>query len=161
MYLLSWDFAMVYAGDREWLLLYKLGWKTHPRPRLEFRLDDRHPFSVSRPRVVRLREKDGPEVVVVSRLTQEGWLETRTMGLLRALPNVDSKVLVVDDELASVGSANCNNRSMGFDTECSIAIEARGGDRIRGLIASPRNRLPAECAGGSYDSGVCRFTQAQ
>ncbi len=44
MYVLSWDFAMVFAKDREWLPLYKLGWRTHPRPRLSFRLDDRHPL---------------------------------------------------------------------------------------------------------------------
>jgi phosphatidylserine/phosphatidylglycerophosphate/cardiolipin synthase-like enzyme len=104
----------------------------------------------------RLREADSPEVVVVSRLTEEGWLEERTMGVLRArlhqrlreadghgryrllyphIPgleaaaplNVHSKVLVADDELCSIGSANFNNRSMGFDTECNIAIEARGG----------------------------------
>ena len=39
MYVLSWDFAIVFAGDREWLPLYKFGWKTHPRPRLAFHLD--------------------------------------------------------------------------------------------------------------------------
>src|SRR5690606_13808835 len=33
----------------------------------------------------RLREPNGPEIVVVSRLTEEGWLEERTMGVLRAL----------------------------------------------------------------------------
>ena len=45
MYVLSWDFVMVFAKDREWQPLYKLGWKTHPRPRLAFRLDDKHPVS--------------------------------------------------------------------------------------------------------------------
>jgi phospholipase D1/2 len=321
IYVLSWDFAMVFALDREWVPLYKLGWRTRARPRLHFRLDDRHPPSgshhqkvvvvddavafvggmdlthgrwdtpehrrdeprrrdahgriarpnhdvqavvdgdaaralgalcrdrwarVSRnavgvaeaphdpwpdgvaPRITdvdvaisrtdpgwatgrpveeirhlyvdaiasakrtlylenqyfssslvggaleaRLREAHGPEVVVVSRLTEEGWLEERTMGVLRArlherlvaadaqdryrllypripgldgasLLNVHSKVLVVDDELCSVGSANFNNRSMGFDTECNIAIEARGEERIRREIAVLRNRLLAE-----------------
>jgi len=43
MYVLSWDFAMVFALDREWVPLYKLGWRSEPTPRLEFRLDDRHP----------------------------------------------------------------------------------------------------------------------
>jgi phosphatidylserine/phosphatidylglycerophosphate/cardiolipin synthase-like enzyme/uncharacterized membrane protein YdjX (TVP38/TMEM64 family) len=321
MYVLSWDFAMVFALDREWVPLYKFGWKTQPRPRLSFRLDDKHPPSgshhqkivvvddavafvggldlthgrwdtpehrreqphrldaqgrQSRPnhdvqaivdgaaaralgelcrdrwtratgkRAVepaprpdpwptglapeiehldvaiartdpgwvngqpveeirrlyvdaiaaarrslylenqyfsssvvgaaleeRLLAPDAPEVVVVSRLTEEGWLEARTMGVLRArlhsrlraadrhgryrllyphipdleaphLLNVHSKVLVVDDELCSVGSANFNNRSMGFDTECNLAIEARGEERIRRAIAGLRDRLLAE-----------------
>src|SRR5688572_13123231 len=43
MYVLSWDFAMVFALDREWVPLYKFGWKTHPAPRLSFHLDGKHP----------------------------------------------------------------------------------------------------------------------
>lgn len=323
MYVLSWDFVMLFAQDREWVPLYKLGWRTHPRSRLSFRLDDRHPPTGShhqkvvvvddavafvggldlthgrwdtpehrreqphrrdaqgrqarpnhdvqavldggaaralgelcrdrwrrvsharlppldrQPRgdpwpaglaaevtgidvaiartdpgwpagqpveeirrlyldaiasagrslylenqyfsssavgaalAARLEQADPPEIVVVSRLTEEGWLEQRTMGALRALLhrqlsaadahgryrllyphipglvppdllNVHSKVLIVDDELCSVGSANFNNRSMGFDTECNIAIEARGDPRIRQAIAGLRNRLLAE-----------------
>jgi phosphatidylserine/phosphatidylglycerophosphate/cardiolipin synthase-like enzyme/uncharacterized membrane protein YdjX (TVP38/TMEM64 family) len=323
MYVLSWDFAMVFALDREWLPLYKFGWKTHPAPRLSFHLDARHPPGgshhqkvvvvddavgfvggldlthgrwdtpehrreepnrrdsqgrIARPNhdvqaivdgaaaralgelcrerwergtgrrsaplesraaadpwppavapdvtdvpvaiartdpgwvsgqpveeirrlyvdaisaarrfvylenqyfsssvvgaalEARLREADGPEVVVVSRLTEEGWLEERTMGLLRArlharlraadgagryrlfyphLPglegvpplNVHSKVLIVDDEFCSVGSANFNNRSMGFDTECNVALEARGDERVKRAIAGLRRRLLAE-----------------
>ncbi|MEN3352421.1 MAG: phospholipase, partial [Betaproteobacteria bacterium] len=124
----------------------------------------------------RLRSPDAPDIVVVSRRTEEGWLEERTMGVLRArlhkelqaadvrghyrlyypqvpglempnLLNVHSKVLIVDDELASVGSANFSNRSMGFDTECNIAIEARGENRVRRVIAHLRNRLLAEHLG--------------
>ena len=323
MYVLSWDFVMLFAKDREWVPLYKLGWRTHPRPRLSFRLDDKHPPTgshhqkvvvvddavafvggldlthgrwdtpehrreqpyrrdaqgriarpnhdvqavvdgaaaralgelcrdrwrrVSRGRLpavdpeprndpwpvgiaaditgidvaiartdpgwvtgqpveeirhlyldaiasatrslylenqyfsssavgaalaARLKAADAPEIVVVSRLIEEGWLEERTMGALRALLhrqlngadahgryrllyphipqlvapdllNVHSKVLIVDDELCSVGSANFNNRSMGFDTECNIAIEARGDPRIRRAIAGLRDRLLAE-----------------
>ena len=49
--------------------------------------------------------------------------------------NVHSKVLVVDNELCSIGSANFNNRSMGFDTERNIAIEAHWDPRVRGAIA--------------------------
>ncbi|HEV7822011.1 MAG TPA: hypothetical protein VGO84_12590, partial [Burkholderiales bacterium] len=30
-YVLSWDFAMLYALEREWLPLYKLDWRTHKR----------------------------------------------------------------------------------------------------------------------------------
>ncbi|HJV11512.1 MAG TPA: VTT domain-containing protein [Burkholderiales bacterium] len=321
VYILSWDFAMVFALDREWVPLYKLGWRTRAAPRLHFRLDERHPPSgshhqkvvvvddsvafvggldlthgrwdtpehradqpfrrdaqgrITRPNhdvqaivdgpaaralgelcrdrwarlgkktvplgqafadtwpalvqpeiteldvaiartdpgwvtgqpvqeirqlyidaiggarrslylenqyfsssvvgealAARLSEPDSPDVVVVSRLTEEGWLEARTMGVLRArlhqrlqaldargryrllyphipelgaphLLNVHSKVLVMDDELCSVGSANFNNRSMGFDTECNIAIEARGDERVERAIAGLRARLLAE-----------------
>jgi uncharacterized membrane protein YdjX (TVP38/TMEM64 family) len=60
--------------------------------------------------------------------------------------NVHSKVMVVDDRLARVGSANLNNRSMGYDSECDLAVE---GDepRIRYAIANFRNRLLAEHLG--------------
>jgi phosphatidylserine/phosphatidylglycerophosphate/cardiolipin synthase-like enzyme/uncharacterized membrane protein YdjX (TVP38/TMEM64 family) len=44
-YVLSWDFAMLYAMEREWLPIYKLDGRTHRR--LTFRLDDRHPVGGS------------------------------------------------------------------------------------------------------------------
>ena len=44
-YVLSWDFAMLYAMEREWLPIYKLDWRTHRR--LTFRLDDQHPIGAS------------------------------------------------------------------------------------------------------------------
>src|SRR5690606_16212213 len=46
-------------------------------------------------------------------------------------------------------SANFNNRSMGYDTECNIGIEARGEPRVREAIAGFRNRLLAEHLGTS------------
>ncbi len=120
----------------------------------------------------RLREPDGPEIVLVSRRLESGWLEARTMGVLRAglhrqlkdadqgkryhayypdIPgltsdslDVHSKLMIVDDELLTVGSANLANRSMVLDTECNIAIEARGDERIRRAIARLRSRLLAE-----------------
>ena len=329
MYVLSWDFAMVFALDREWLPIYKLDWRTHRR--LSFRLDDKHPAGASHHQKIvvvddavafvggldlthcrwdtpdhgcnepgrcdpdgkayrpyhdvqvlvdgaaaralgelcrdrwnrvskrparaldpapandpwpdefepdvtdidvaisrtdpgyttgvpvteirhlytdaiaaaqksmylenqyfssslvgsalaaRLRSPAGPDVVVVSRRIEEGWLEERTMGVLRArlhaqleeadaghryrlyypdvpgleMPNVlnvHSKVLVVDDDLCSVGSANFSNRSMGFDTECNVAIEARGDERIRRAIAGLRNRLLAEHLGSDPET---------
>ncbi|HYD80252.1 MAG TPA: VTT domain-containing protein [Paucimonas sp.] len=129
----------------------------------------------------RLSEADGPDIVVVMPMTQSGWLEDVTMGVLRArlhrflkaadrhdryrlycpyLPgldgaclNVHSKVFCVDDDLFSVGSANLSNRSMAFDTECNLVIEATGnpaaGDparrqALRAGIARLRNRLLGE-----------------
>jgi phosphatidylserine/phosphatidylglycerophosphate/cardiolipin synthase-like enzyme/uncharacterized membrane protein YdjX (TVP38/TMEM64 family) len=41
IYVLVWDFAMIYALEREWLPIYKLGWKSHRR--VHFRMDNRHP----------------------------------------------------------------------------------------------------------------------
>jgi len=123
----------------------------------------------------RLREPDGPEIVLLTHRDQCGWLEESTMGVLRARAqrsvtdadahgrfrayfpepagakngciNIHSKVLVVDDEFLTVGSANLNNRSMGLDTECNIAVEARGEPCQAKAIAGLRNRLLAEHLG--------------
>jgi phosphatidylserine/phosphatidylglycerophosphate/cardiolipin synthase-like enzyme/uncharacterized membrane protein YdjX (TVP38/TMEM64 family) len=57
--------------------------------------------------------------------------------------HVHAKVLVVDDTFLRIGSSNLNNRSMGFDTECDIGIEAATAAHRR-AIASVRNRLIAE-----------------
>ena len=87
-----------------------------------------------------LNADDAPEVMVICPENQSGWLEQATMGALRArihqrlktadangryrmfcpqLPgladgclNVHSKVLIADDELLSIGSANFSNRSI-------------------------------------------------
>jgi phosphatidylserine/phosphatidylglycerophosphate/cardiolipin synthase-like enzyme len=80
---------------------------------------------------------------------------------------VHSKVLVVDDRLLRIGSSNLNNRSMGFDSECDIAIEAieahqnaSGQDDIRREITSLRNELVSEHLGvsvGEFEGAVGRF----
>ena len=57
--------------------------------------------------------------------------------------HVHAKVLIVDDRFLRIGSSNLNNRSMGFDTECDVGIEAAN-DAQRRAIASIRNRLIAE-----------------
>lgn len=120
----------------------------------------------------RLRCEDCPEVVVVLRRSSDGWLEGPTMGTLRSqllerlrradrhgrlhvyypeVPdlgersiNVHAKLCIVDDAIARVGSANLNNRSMGFDTECDLAVEADGNANVSAAIAHFRNRLLAE-----------------
>ncbi|HXR56058.1 MAG TPA: VTT domain-containing protein [Casimicrobiaceae bacterium] len=329
-YVLSWDFAMLYAMEREWLPIYKLDWRTHRR--LSFRLDDRHPVGASHhqkvivvddalafvsgydltrcrwdtsthvrsdPRRVdhrgeayppfhdvgamvtgdcaralgdlarerwhratghrpprtpigdedalwpadvaaaardidvaisrtepafagraavtevrglqldaianarshlfaenqyftsrtiadafarRLVQEEGPEIAVLSPYMQSGWLEISTMGALRAridhrlravdhhdryrlycpkldwldhndgCLNVHSKVMVVDDALLTIGSANLSERSLGIDTECNLAIEAGGDRRIAKVIAGLRNRLLAEHLGTTADA---------
>jgi phospholipase D1/2 len=65
--------------------------------------------------------------------------------------HVHAKVLVVDDAFLRIGSSNLNNRSMGFDTECDLGIEAAD-DAQRRAIASVRNRLIAEHWGSDEES---------
>jgi phosphatidylserine/phosphatidylglycerophosphate/cardiolipin synthase-like enzyme len=127
----------------------------------------------------RLREADGPDVVIVvarrgnnrleretmdsarHRLIQVLWAadEHRRLGIYWPVTDggapiyVHSKVLVVDDRLLRVGSSNLNNRSMGFDSECDVAIEAdsNGADRavVRSQITSVRHDLVSEYLGVS------------
>ena len=54
---------------------------------------------------------------------------------------IHSKVMIVDDILLRVGSANLNNRSLGLDTECDLAFEARQRRRIASRIAGIRDRM--------------------
>jgi phosphatidylserine/phosphatidylglycerophosphate/cardiolipin synthase-like enzyme/uncharacterized membrane protein YdjX (TVP38/TMEM64 family) len=137
----------------------------------------------------RLQEEDGPEVVMVLPRRCPGWLEESTMGALRArlvlrlregdlhgrlrvcypsVPNlgeehiiVHAKLMVVDDMLVRVGSANLSNRSMGLDSECDLAIQALGDDRIEKAIASFRNQLLAEHLGASADAVADRLSTSQ
>ena len=45
VYVLNWDFTMLYAMEREWLPAYHLGWRTHRR--LHFLMDSLHPVGAS------------------------------------------------------------------------------------------------------------------
>jgi phosphatidylserine/phosphatidylglycerophosphate/cardiolipin synthase-like enzyme/uncharacterized membrane protein YdjX (TVP38/TMEM64 family) len=119
----------------------------------------------------RLREPDGPEVIIVVPKECEGWLEKKTMGafrdtVVRALLAADvhrrlrvvypaasrakavpvfvhSKVMVVDDVFVRIGSANLSHRSMGMDSECDVAVEASGPAARHG-IQRIRDRMLAE-----------------
>ncbi|WFU15362.1 VTT domain-containing protein [Bradyrhizobium sp. CB3481] len=53
---------------------------------------------------------------------------------------VHSKVMIVDDRILRVGSANLNNRSMGADTECDLAFEATSETQQK-FIARLRRQL--------------------
>ncbi len=108
----------------------------------------------------RLAEPDGPEVVLVSTGRSPSWFDSMTMDTARAevlfrlesadhhdrffafSPNtaggeriiVHAKVTIVDDRILRIGSTNLNNRSLGMDTECDVAVapkEATGWDAIR------------------------------
>jgi phosphatidylserine/phosphatidylglycerophosphate/cardiolipin synthase-like enzyme len=61
---------------------------------------------------------------------------------------IHSKFLLVDDRFLSVGSANMNNRSMGYDTELNVAWEAGQKDReLARAITNVRIDLLAEHTG--------------
>ena len=125
----------------------------------------------------RMHEKPELELVMVAPHTPDTWLESHTMRngrirFLRALQQsgigsrvrlvypevrqderithtmVHSKVMIIDDALLRVGSANLNNRSMGTDTECDLALEARSEDQRRD-IETIRARLVADHCGVS------------
>lgn len=52
---------------------------------------------------------------------------------------VHAKILIADTSTLHIGSANINNRSMGFDTECNIVVRDQDD-----LVAGFRTRLLAE-----------------
>ncbi|TNC67507.1 phospholipase D-like domain-containing protein [Rubellimicrobium roseum] len=138
----------------------------------------------------RLREPDGPEIVVVNPLSAQGWLEEEAMGsarakLLRMVRRADrygrfglytpvakggtpiyvhAKVVIMDDRLLRVGSSNLNNRSMGFDTECDLTVEVGPGDpdgaNRRRHIAALRADLLAEHLGVRPDDVEVALAQA-
>lgn len=122
----------------------------------------------------RLSEPDGPEVVLISTEHSPSWFDQMTMDRTRSLflrrlqaaddygrlhafvPRtqkgrliiVHAKLSIIDDTLLRVGSANLNNRSGGFDTECDLSIEASADDRAaRAAIAELRTRLLAHWLG--------------
>jgi phosphatidylserine/phosphatidylglycerophosphate/cardiolipin synthase-like enzyme len=118
----------------------------------------------------RLQEPHGPEIIVVGpdhspsafdRLTMDAARQF-AIAKLRAADAfghfhaysartakgstiiVHSKVVVVDDQLVRIGSANLNNRSLGLDTECDVALEAVGephAEQTRLAIRTFRDRL--------------------
>jgi phospholipase D1/2 len=125
-----------------------------------------------------LEKKQGPEIVIVLPKKSSGWLEQSTMDALRARVlkrllaedrnqrlqvlypaladgshvYVHAKVLFMDDQLVTVGSANLTNRSMGLDSESNLAVEARNDLHAEKAIAVFRNRLLAEHLGASPDA---------
>ncbi len=127
----------------------------------------------------RLREPDGPEVVLISTEHSPSYFDQATMDKTRFdfvshLKTADlhqrfrayspvttlgrtiivhAKLTIIDDKLLRIGSANINNRSMGFDTECDLVLEAseerEGASRSR--IAALRTDLLAHWLGCSSD----------
>jgi uncharacterized membrane protein YdjX (TVP38/TMEM64 family) len=124
----------------------------------------------------RMKERPDLEVVLLGPHTHHTWLEHRTMlaGRIRFMtllrqagvgdrvrllypqvgekrgPQADvmihAKVMIVDDRLLRVGSANLCNRSMGTDTECDLVVEATD-ETTRAGIRGVRDRMLAEHLG--------------
>ncbi len=119
------------------------------------------------------RSRIGPEIVLVLPKTTEGWLEHKAMDGARQATRrlwkadrykrfgvyypvaaggkpiyVHAKILTIDDRLLRVGSSNLNNRSMSFDTECDLAVEASGTSanqmKLRDTIVAIRDNLLCE-----------------
>lgn len=125
----------------------------------------------------RLRERNGPEIVIVNPISADGWLQEAAMGSARAalffaLADIDkhhrleiytpktaagqdiyvhSKLMIVDDRILRVGSSNMNNRSMGLDSECDIAVETTADDAPDPAIRQLRETLMAEHLGTTPD----------
>ncbi len=126
----------------------------------------------------RLEEPDGPEVILVSTEHSPSYFDQMTMdrtrlafiqvlkdadrhGRLRAYSPVTTlgrtiivhaKLTIIDDGLLRIGSANINNRSMGFDTECDLSLEASGPGSAdnRAAITQLRDTLLAHWLGCSH-----------
>jgi phospholipase D1/2 len=64
---------------------------------------------------------------------------------------VHAKLMIVDDILLRVGSANICNRSMGLDTECDVVLVAET-EAHRAAIQRVQNRLIAEHLGVAPDA---------
>ncbi len=61
---------------------------------------------------------------------------------------IHSKIMIVDDRLLTVGSANLTNRSMGLDTELNVSVETEASDdALATSIRTVRRSLLAEHLG--------------
>lgn len=120
----------------------------------------------------RLRETGGPEIVMILPREPSGWIEQTAMGMnqrriLALLRDADhegrlhffipmtveagdvpimvhAKTMVIDGVFLRIGSSNLNNRSMGLDSECDIALTAGPDSAEAGRITAYRDDLLAE-----------------
>jgi phosphatidylserine/phosphatidylglycerophosphate/cardiolipin synthase-like enzyme len=130
----------------------------------------------------RVAEPDPPEIVLVNPETAQGWLEQAAMDgarvrLLHAIGERDhanrfrvyvpmtsgghsiyvhAKLMIIDDEILRVGSANMNNRSLGLDSECDVFIDAKrpGNGHVTPAITGLRHSLLAEHCGVSIEQMI-------
>ena len=133
----------------------------------------------------RLAEPKGPEVILVSTEHSPSYFDQATMdktrlNFIRTCKAADkhdrmrayspvttlgrtiivhAKLTIIDDVLLRIGSANINNRSMGFDSECDMSFEASGPDAAasRAEITHLRNTLLAHwlgCVDGDLEAAI-------
>jgi phosphatidylserine/phosphatidylglycerophosphate/cardiolipin synthase-like enzyme len=134
-----------------------------------------------------LSRRHGPEVIVMATRKVHSFIERVFLGenrdrMVRTLRRADrynrlrvyypivagkdgpcdvlihSKVMIVDDRFARIGSANLNHRSMGLDTECDLVVEATD-DASAAAVAQVRTQLISEHLGvdpGDLDAAVAR-----
>ena len=134
-----------------------------------------------------LARADGPEVIIISTRRSPSWFDQMTMDRTRSnfikrlkaadvhgrflaysprtaegrMIIVHAKLAIIDEDLLRIGSANMNNRSAGFDTECDLTYEAAGETAVatRTAIGALRSRLLAHwlgCAPAILDEAVAR-----
>jgi phosphatidylserine/phosphatidylglycerophosphate/cardiolipin synthase-like enzyme len=125
----------------------------------------------------RLRDPDGPEIVLVTTGGSPSWFDRMTMDTARSevlfrleqadehnrffafTPHtaggrriiVHAKVSIYDDEIIRIGSTNLNNRSFGFDTECDVAAQP-GTEAGREAIRRFRHRTIGHWIGVDGDA---------
>ncbi|HEX8447134.1 MAG TPA: phospholipase D-like domain-containing protein [Sphingomonas sp.] len=135
----------------------------------------------------RLREPDGPEIVLVNPVSAHGWLEPIAMDTARArlfetLRRIDlhgrfriyhpftaggtpiyvhAKIMIVDEHMLRVGSSNMNNRSLRLDTECDVAVDLRADadDPRCARIGAIQHALIAEHLGVDSEQVADRIQQ--
>ncbi|MDG6079799.1 phospholipase [Erythrobacter litoralis] len=122
----------------------------------------------------RVQEDDCPEIVIVHPAHADGWLEQQAMDharaeLVRCIETADkndrftiwspvsdtthiyvhAKIMIVDDEIFRIGSANINNRSLGLDSECDVFVDStrEGNAHASAAITAIRHSLLAEHLG--------------
>ncbi|MBV9954795.1 MAG: phospholipase, partial [Pseudolabrys sp.] len=142
---------------------------------------------VAKALAARLRARPELELLIVAPGTHESWLEARSMrnGRIRfanelaaddikdrvriMYPDVKqhgrnthtmvhSKIMIVDDHILRIGSANLNNRSMGTDTECDLVIEAHN-KAERAAVLAVRDRLLADHTGCAVEKVAAVFAE--
>ena len=127
---------------------------------------------VARELARRLGEPGGPEVILISTEHSPSYFDQLTMDrtrldFIRTLTKTDkhgrlrvyspvttlgrtiivhAKLTIIDDVLLRIGSANINNRSLGFDTECDLSLEAASAEN-RAEIRRLRDTLLAHWLG--------------
>jgi phosphatidylserine/phosphatidylglycerophosphate/cardiolipin synthase-like enzyme len=135
----------------------------------------------------RMAEADPPEIVLINPESAEGWLEQTAMDgarirLCRAIGEKDlgnnfrifvphnaagtaiyvhSKMMIVDDEVVRIGSANMNNRSLGLDSECDLFIDAArpGNAHAAAPITRLRHALLAEHTGLAVEAVAAQLAR--